>query len=89
MDAAEIFIVCLAIVFFIIGIVILIGKGDWLIAGYNTASEEERKKVNIVRLRIVMAIICWLSAGFVLLIPYLSEFYEKNFTEKHPQYSKY
>lgn len=72
MEAAEIFIVCLAIVFFIIGIVILIGKGDWLIAGYNTASEEERKKVNIVRLRIVMAIICWLSAGFVLLIPYLT-----------------
>lgn len=72
MDATEIFIVCLAIVFFIIGIVILIGKGDWLIAGYNTASEEERKKVNIVRLRIVMAIICWLSAGFVLLIPYLT-----------------
>lgn len=72
MDAAEIFIVCLAIVFFIIGIVILIGKGDWLIAGYNTASEEERKKVNIVRLRIVMAIICWLSAGLVLLIPYLT-----------------
>lgn len=72
MDAAEIFIVCLAIVFFIIGIVILIGKGDWLIAGYNTASEEERKKVNIVRLRIVMAIIYWLSTGFVLLIPYLT-----------------
>ena len=72
MDAAEIFIVCLAIVFFIIGIVILIDKGDWLIACYNTASEEERKKVNIVRLRIVMAIICWLSAGFVLLIPYLT-----------------
>jgi len=72
MYAAEIFIVCLAIVFFIIGIVILIGKGDWLIAGYNTASEEERKKVNIVRLRIVIAIICWLSAGFVLLIPYLT-----------------
>lgn len=72
MDAAEIFIVCLAIVFFIISIVILIGKGDWLIAGYNTASEEERKKVNIVRLRIVMAIICWLSTGFVLLIPYLT-----------------
>lgn len=72
MDAAEIFIVCLAIVFFIIGIVILIGKGDWLIAGYNTASVEERKKVNIVRLRIVMAIICWLSAVFVLLMPYLT-----------------
>ena len=72
MDAAEIFIVGLAIVFFIIGILILIGKGDWLIAGYNTASEEERKKVNIVRLRIVMAIICWLSAVFVMLMPYLT-----------------
>lgn len=72
MDAVEIFIVCLAIVFFIISIVILIGKGDWLIAGYNTASEEERKKVNIVHLRIVMAIICWLSAWFVLLIPFIT-----------------
>ena len=33
------------------GIIILIGKGDNLIAGYNTASKEERAKYNIKRLR--------------------------------------
>lgn len=32
-------------------ILILIGKGDDLIAGYNTASKEERAKYDIVKLR--------------------------------------
>ena len=31
----------------IIAIVILIGKGDWLIAGYNTASKEEKENLPI------------------------------------------
>ena len=35
--------------------VILKGKGDGLIAGYNTASKEEQEKYNIKRLRIVVA----------------------------------
>ena len=33
------------------GIIVLIGKGDNLIAGYNTASEEEKAQINIKRLR--------------------------------------
>ena len=33
------------------GIVILVGKGDNLIAGYNTASKEEKSLYNIKRLR--------------------------------------
>ena len=41
----------------ILGIVILAGKGDNLIAGYNTASKEEKEKVNIKRLRLVMGIL--------------------------------
>lgn len=40
-----------AAVLLVMGIVILIGKGDNLIAGYNTASQEERSKYNIKRLR--------------------------------------
>ena len=44
----------------IMGIVILIGKGDNLIAGYNTASEEERAKYNIKRLR-------YLIGGFLVV----------------------
>lgn len=43
---------------FVLSVVILSGKGDNLIAGYNTASEEERREVNIKRLRIVVAGIC-------------------------------
>lgn len=35
----------------IMGIVILVGKGDNLIAGYNTASKEEKSQYNIKRLR--------------------------------------
>ena len=34
-----------------LGIWILIGKGDNLIAGYNTASKEEREQMDIKRLR--------------------------------------
>ena len=46
----------------IIAIVILIGKGDWLIAGYNTASKEEKEKVNIKRLRLIVGILFLLIA---------------------------
>ena len=41
----------LTALFLIMGILVIIGKGDKLIAGYNTASEEERAAYNIKRLR--------------------------------------
>ena len=44
-------IIVVAVLLLVMGIVILIGKGDNLIAGYNTASQEERAKYNIKRLR--------------------------------------
>lgn len=51
-------------VFFIIGIIatvvvvvmaaaILMGRGDWMISGYNTASKEDRAKYNLSRLRLL------------------------------------
>ena len=45
----------------IMGIIILIGKGDNLIAGYNTASKEERSQYYIKRLR-------GLIGGFLLIL---------------------
>ena len=39
--------IVVAAILLIIGIIILIGKGDNLIAGYNTASKEERSQYNI------------------------------------------
>ena len=43
--------IILAAIMLILGIIILIGKGDNLIAGYNTASKEERSQYNVKRLR--------------------------------------
>ena len=43
--------IILAAIFLIMGIIVLIGKGDNLIAGYNTASKEERSQYNVKRLR--------------------------------------
>jgi hypothetical protein len=43
--------IIIAAILVIMGVVILIGKGDNFIAGYNTASEEERAQYNVKRLR--------------------------------------
>ena len=58
-----------AILFVVLALVFLLGKGDMLIAGYNTASEEERQKVNINRLRLLAAIIS-LFASVYCIVPF-------------------
>ena len=45
--------------------VILAGYGDGLIAGYNTAKEEERKQFNMKRLRAVVAALILFTMAFV------------------------
>ena len=46
-----ILIIIVAVILVIMGVLILIGKGDNLIAGYNTASPKEKAQYNIRRLR--------------------------------------
>ena len=58
-----------SLLFIILAIVFYLGKGDKLIAGYNTASEEEHKKVNIQRLRILMSCISVITAAFCVSMP--------------------
>lgn len=43
--------IIVAAILVIMGIIILIGKGDNLIAGYNIASKEEKAQYNVKRLR--------------------------------------
>ena len=53
----------------IMGIVILIGKGDKLISGYNTASEEEREQYNIKRLRgLIGGLLIVLIGGLLIVV---------------------
>jgi len=63
----------IAALFIVLAVIFLMGKGDKLIAGYNTLSEEERKEVNIHRLRILMAIVSVLTACFCILLSFIGE----------------
>ena len=58
-----------------LGVVILSGKGDWLIAGYNTASHEEREKYNMRRVRGVLGVLMFIVAGAVFLMQIMPEIY--------------
>ena len=60
--------IIVAAILVVIAIVILPGKGDWLIAGYNTASEEEKAKVNVKRLRIVIGTLLLVIAPILFLL---------------------
>lgn len=48
-------IILISLVLIGIAILLLTGNGDWLIAGYNTASAEKKKTFNVKRLRIALA----------------------------------
>ena len=61
--------IAFAALFLILAIVFIMGKGDMLIAGYNTADEEDKKKYDIKRLRIIMAVISVITAGFIAILP--------------------
>ena len=55
----------MAVLLGVMGLIILFGKGDKLIAGYNTASKEEREQVNVKRLRLLMG-------GFMVVLAILA-----------------
>lgn len=51
---AELYVIIpIALILCALGILILMGKGDWAISGYNTASPEEKSQYNIHRLRLI------------------------------------
>ena len=60
-----------ALLFVILAVAFLMGKGDRLIAGYNTMSEEQRRQVDIHRLRKLMVVVSVLGAAFCALMPFI------------------
>ena len=60
--------IVIAVVMVALGVLLLMGKADKFIAGYNTANEEERKRVNIKRLRLVVAVCLWVTTAVCLLV---------------------
>ena len=60
--------IIVAAILLTMGIIVLIGKGDNLIAGYNTASKEEKSQYNIKRLRGLIGGILVVLAPMMLLL---------------------
>ena len=61
--------IIVAAILLIMDIVVLIGKGDNLIAGYNIASKEEKSQYNIKRLRgLIGGLLIVLAPMMVLLL---------------------
>ena len=62
----------IAVILILFAIVILKGKGDGFIAGYNTASEEKRKTVNIKRLRLLTTAVLFLTSIFLTATAFIN-----------------
>ncbi len=72
-------------VFTILGIIFLLGKGSWLIAGYNTASAKEKEKYNekslcrsmgvmFLLLSIIIGAMCYVNTdqfALIMMIPFI------------------
>ena len=61
----------LALLFLVISLFLLNGKGSWLIAGYNTASQEERDKYNEKKLCRAVGILCLLCCLLMCVLAWL------------------
>lgn len=62
----------LGILFLAIAVLLLSGKGSWLIAGYNTASAEEKKKYDVKKLNKGMGVMMLVIAAATLLLAYIN-----------------
>lgn len=63
-------IIVIAALLLVLGIIILSGKGDNLIAGYNTSSKKDKEKYNVKRLRLVIGLMLILLAPTCFLLNY-------------------
>lgn len=70
-DDGLIFVIIMIVVFSLCGIIFAFGKGGFLIAGYNTASKEEKDKYNKKRLTRCMSIFCFSNAIVMAVMGYI------------------
>ena len=64
-----------AVVVIVLGVIVGLGKGDFLISGYNTASPAKREKFNITRLRMLTMSVCIVIGVLLLICVFVPSFY--------------
>ena len=67
MTAQFILLLIISLIVFVLAIIILTGKGDNLIAGYNTSTKEEKERYNIRRVRICIGGMLLILSSIMLL----------------------
>ena len=67
MTAQFILLLIISFIVFVLATIILTGKGDNLIAGYNTSTKEEKERYNIKRVRICVGGMLLILSPIMLL----------------------
>lgn len=66
-----IILIVMALLFLIMSLFLLNGKGSWLIAGYNTASQNERDKYDEKKLCRAVGLLCLLCCVMMCVLAWL------------------
>ncbi len=67
MTAQFILLLIISLIVLVLAVIILSGKGDNLIAGYNTSTKEEKERYNIKRVRICIGGVLLILSPIMLL----------------------
>lgn len=68
---AEVIILIVAVLFLILSICLFNGKGKWFIAGYNTATNQEKKKINEKKMCRAVGFICLVTSCMLFIMAYM------------------
>lgn len=71
MNTDLLIVVAVAVLLLLCGSLILMGRGDWLISGYNTASQEKKERYNVVRLRLLTGLTSIVVAILIVVAYYV------------------
>jgi hypothetical protein len=75
MIGAIVFVILIIVIFIVFGIILSLGKGSFLIAGFNTMTKEEKEKYDVISLCKFWGISMFLFA-FCIILFLLSELWE-------------
>lgn len=66
------------VIFLILGIFLINGKGTWMISGYNTMSKEEKEKCNIKKISLAIGRFFIITAVLMTILSFIIQYAIKN-----------
>jgi len=69
------------LILFILGISIILGKGSWMISGYNTMSKEEKANCNIKKISRAVGIFLLIMAVSMGIMAFVTQYAMENGVE--------